>query len=40
MEDATIAKGSDKTALSKEEFKKTILDDYKLANVSREMSLL
>ena len=40
MEDATIAKGSDKTALSKEEFKKTILDDYKLANVSRETSLL
>jgi len=40
MEDATIAKGSDKTALSKEEFKKIILDDYKLANVSRETSLL
>jgi pyruvate/2-oxoglutarate/acetoin dehydrogenase E1 component/TPP-dependent pyruvate/acetoin dehydrogenase alpha subunit len=40
MEDATIAKEGDKIALSKEEFKKTILADYKLANVSRETSLL
>ncbi|MFT7084789.1 MAG: pyruvate/2-oxoglutarate/acetoin dehydrogenase E1 component/TPP-dependent pyruvate [Vicingaceae bacterium] len=40
MENATIAKESDKIALSKEEFKKTVLADYKLANVSRETSLL
>ena len=40
MENATIAKESDKIALSKEEFKKTVLVDYKLANVSRETSLL
>ena len=40
MENATIAKESDNINLSKEEFKKTILADYKLANVSRETSLL
>lgn len=40
MEDATIAKEGDKVALSKEEFKKTVIADYKLANVSRETSLL
>lgn len=40
MENATIAKESDKVALSKEEFKKTILADFKLAHLSRETSLL
>ncbi len=40
MENATMAKDSDKIALSKEEFRNTILADYKLANVSRETSLL
>ncbi len=40
MENATIAKENDKIPLSKEEFKNTILADYKLANVSRETSLL
>lgn len=40
MENATIAMESDNIALSREEFKKTVLADYKLANVSRETSLL
>lgn len=40
MENARMAKDSDKIALSKEEFRNTILADYKLANVSRETSLL
>ena len=40
MENTTIAKEIDKVALSKEEFQNTILADYKLANVSRETSLL
>ena len=40
MENAISAKESDKQALSKEEFTKTVLADYKLANVSRETSLL
>ncbi len=40
MENATIAQDIDNNILSKEEFKKTILADYKLAHVSRETSLL
>ena len=40
MENATIAKENDQIALSKAEFKKTILADYRLAHVSRETSLL
>src|SRR5690554_5776540 len=37
--DVSTAK-PEKEALSKEKFKKIVLDDYKLANISREASLL
>ncbi|MBL4710472.1 MAG: transketolase, partial [Flavobacteriales bacterium] len=40
MEEAAIAKESDKSILSKDAFKQSILDDYRLANISRETSLL
>lgn len=40
MEDTVLAKESEKEVLSKDAFRQSVLDDYRLANISRETSLL